>query len=387
MEPSQVSGVLSAKAHNQIQQKTSIFKKYLTLENNPLSDILSSRLHSNDFTQKRTDFIRSRLWIMCMFFAFSVPLFAFFDFFNLPIEHAQRLLSGRLSLSASLLMLAFLVKKCSSVLLIRYVIAFAFLLPSIFFLFVMYTFEQAVDVPLIFGMMPYMIIAMVGLFPLTIRGGVILITLIFLPFFIYQLSGFNGDYWLFFNAMWLFLLFSGISLWLQAAQLSMLMHLYRESTIDPLTKLINRRVLMRSIRQLEIRNSSFSVIMFDLDRFKRINDIYGHLMGDKVLRIAAKIIRDELNSTDIVARYGGEEFMAVLPNIKVKQAIQTAERIAKVLRETPITLDSGDIIYVTSSIGVTIRKSSEAIEAIFKRVDDLLYHAKEQGRDRVISDG
>jgi len=386
MEASQKRSVISEKAQRLEQQKKSVFKQYFTLENNPLVDIISSRFHSTDFTQKRTDYIRSRLWLMCMFFALTVPLFTLFDFFTLSYEHAQSLLVARVLLSVSLFALAHLVKKCSSVLLIKYVIALAFFFPSIFYLAAMLTFEKAGDAPLIFSMMPYLIIAMIGLFPLTLRGGGILIFLISLPFLIFHLNTFNGDYWLLFNALWLFLLFSGISLWLQVAQLSMLMNLYRESTVDPLTKLINRRALIRTVEQLKSQNTSFSVVMFDLDRFKRINDSYGHLEGDKVLKMAALTIKQKLSSTDIVARYGGEEFLAVLPNKQVNHAIIAAERIANALREQTILLNTGETITVTSSIGVTQYKPFEKIEDIFKRVDDLLYHAKEQGRDRVISD-
>lgn len=387
MEPAHASNEFTANAQTKSQQDNSFIKKYFSLENNPLIDLISSRFHSNDFTQKRTDYIRRRLWLMCMFFAVTVPLFTIFDFFTLSNEHAKTLLNMRLTLSIALLVMAYIVKKCSSVLLVRYVVALAFFMPAVFYLFVMLTFDKATDAPLIFSMMPFLIIAMISLFPLTIRGGSILITLIFLPFLAFQFSIFDGDYWLLFNAMWLFFLFSGISLWLQTAQLSMLMNLYRESTIDPLTKLINRRALLRSVNQLQNQKTPFCIVMFDLDRFKRINDTYGHLAGDKVLKITAQTIKQQLNAVDIIARYGGEEFIAILPNQHLKQAIHTAERIAKALREEVIELSSDETIQVTSSIGVTQYQALEDIEATLKRADDLLYHAKEQGRDMVIADG
>jgi len=392
MKSSHTENLFAVKENVLATKKKSVFKQYFTFENNPLIDIITSHSHSNDFTQKRTDYIQSRLWLMCIFFAVTVPLFTFFDFFTLPQEQAQILLIDRILLSVTLFFLAYLVKNHPTILMIKYVTALAFFFPSVFYLATMFTFEQndLANVPLIFSMVPYLTIAMVGLFPLTIRGGGILIFLIFLPFLTFQLSIFNGDYWLLFNALWLFFLFSGISLWLQTAQLSMLMNLYRESTVDPLTKLINRRVLMRTVEQLKTQNkldnSSFSVIMFDLDRFKRINDSHGHQVGDKVLIMAAETIKEELKSTDIVARYGGEEFLAVLPEIQLNQAIDFAEQIAKAIRTKSLLLDSGEKIYVTSSIGVTQYKAFEEIEETFKRVDDLLYHAKDQGRDRVISD-
>lgn len=355
------------------------------LESNSLIDLISSRYHSRDFTQKRSDYIRRRLWIMCFFFAVTVPLFSVFDFITLPYQHANLLFFARLILSISLFCMAYLVKRSSSVSLIKYIVACAFLLPSLFYLVVMMTFDTIQETPLIFSMMVYLIIAMIGLFPLTIRGGLILISLIFLPFIFVQWSFLNDDYWALFNAIWLFALFSGISLWLQIAQLSMLMHLYRESTIDPLTKLINRRVLLRTLAQLKQHKTSFCVVMFDLDRFKRINDTYGHLAGDKVLKSAAFTIKQSLSQDELIARYGGEEFVAVFPNHSLEQTVEKAKAIAQSLREKIIHLNEDATISVTSSIGVTQHRHNEEIEHTFKRVDDLLYDAKEQGRDRVIA--
>lgn len=386
MEPTPLSDVYSEQSEPLTLLKKLKLQTYFNLENNPLIELISSNTHSLDFTHKRSEYIRGRLWIMCMFFAFSVPAFAFFDFLTLDYQHAEILLVARLTLSISLFFMAYRVKRSSSVSLIKHIIALSFFLPSLFYFSIMFTFSSLKEVPLIFTMMPYLILAMIGLFPLTIRGGLILISLIFIPFMLVQLHFFQGDYWQMFNAVWLFILFAGISLWLQIAQLSMLMNLYRESTIDPLTKLINRRVMLRRIEMLKAHATRFSVVMFDLDRFKRINDTYGHLAGDKVLKVASNIIIKNLTGSDIVARYGGEEFVAILPNTSVVEAIKKAELIASSLKASKITMSNKVDITVTSSIGVTAYQQGEAIEALFKRVDDLLYDAKELGRDRVVSD-
>lgn len=386
MEPTPLSDVYSEQSEPLTLLKKVKLQTYFSLENNPLIELISSNTHSVDFTHKRSEYIRGRLWIMCMFFAFSVPAFAFFDFLTLDYQHAEILLVARLTLSISLFIMAYRVKRSSSVSLIKYVIALSFFLPALFYFSIMFTFSSLQEVPLIFTMMPYLILAMIGLFPLTIRGGLILISLIFIPFMLVQVHFFQGDYWQMFNAVWLFILFAGISLWLQIAQLSMLMNLYRESTIDPLTKLINRRVMLRRIEMLKAHATRFSVVMFDLDRFKRINDTYGHLAGDKVLKVASNIIKKNLTRSDIVARYGGEEFVAILPNTSAVEAIKKAELIASSLKASKITMSNKEEINVTSSIGVTAYQQGEAIEALFKRVDDLLYDAKELGRDRVVSD-
>ncbi|GMM84704.1 diguanylate cyclase [Pseudoalteromonas sp. MTN2-4] len=214
--------------------------------------------------------------------------------------------------------MAYFIKKCCSALLIKKVVALSFFLLSFFYLASMMTFDSLNDVPSIFSMtchlfsmLPYLILAIVGLFPLTIRGSLILMTFIFCPFTIVQSLFYQANVWSLFNNTWLFVLFAGISLWLKVAQLSMLIHLYRESTVDPLTKLINRRVLLRSIEHLKSGAIKFSDIMFDLYRFKRINDTFGHIAGDKVLKEAACVLSNSVRSTDIVSRYGREEFAIV----------------------------------------------------------------------------
>ncbi|TMO56739.1 GGDEF domain-containing protein [Pseudoalteromonas phenolica] len=362
------------------------FLNFIGLNPNTLIDLFSSNHHSSDFTQKRSMYIRKRLWVMCCFFAFSVPLFSIYDFYAFEYEQATSILICRLVLSASLFIMAYLIKKCCSSLLIKKLVALSFFLPSLFYLASMMTFDSLNEVPFIFSMLPYLVLAMVGLFPLTIRGSLILMAFIFFPFAIVQGLFYKGDVWSLFNSTWLFILFAGISLWLQIAQLTMLMHLYRESTVDPLTKLINRRVLLRSIEHLKSESIKFSVIMFDLDRFKRINDTFGHIAGDKVLKVAASVLSKSVRSTDIVSRYGGEEFLIILPHKSNAQALNLAHEIATRLRETPIAVSEAQSLCVTSSIGVTEYRSGETTENIFKRVDELLYDAKEQGRDRVISD-
>ena len=368
------------------------FSAYFSLENNPLIDIISPKYHSSDFNQTRANYISGRLWLMCLFFAVTVPLFSLFDFVILPSEQAQNLLFARGTLSVALFLVAYILKQQPSIILLRGCMLLAFFLPTLFYLYTMVNFasSEQTNAPLIYSMMPYLIIAMLGLFPLTILGGLSLIAVVFLPFASFEFSQFEHNIWPLVNALWLFLLFAGISLWLQTSQLSMLMKLYRESTVDPLTKLINRRVLMRMAekeqKQCQQYGLSFSVIMFDLDKFKRINDEFGHHVGDQVLLMTANLMKRELDQTDIAARFGGEEFVAILPGASLVEASRVAERISRTLKAESLLLETGDIIRVTTSIGVTQYNANESLEETFKRADDLLYAAKDGGRDRVVSD-
>jgi len=365
-----------------------LFYSYFSLDKHALSDLISTKQHSDDFIVTRTSYITIRLWFMCMFFSLSVPIFSFFDFIFFPNKEALYLLSARIVLSISLFMLAKALKIWPLVRTVRIVMPLAFSLPMLFFVASMLIINgiPVEVVPSIFSMMPYFILAMLGLFPLTISGGIFVVACVFTPFVIFKLLLVNQPFWLFFNDVWLFMLFAGISLWLQVGQLSMLMKLYRESTVDPLTKLINRRVLLRLAQRSHEYHEVYSVIMFDLDRFKRINDNYGHAVGDEFLVAVAKVIQKELRTTDIIARFGGEEFVAILPEINLNDANIIASRVAIAISRQVIVSADGKDLSVTASVGVTQRKQDENIDEALKRADDFLYFAKENGRDRVISD-
>ncbi|KGJ92702.1 GGDEF domain-containing protein [Colwellia psychrerythraea] len=367
---------------------SALFNSYFTLDRHVLSDLLSTKLHSDDFIATRTSYITIRLWFMCMFFALSVPIFSGFDFVFFPNAEALELLVARIVLSLLLFSLAYLLKIRAQVTTVRFVMPLAFLAPMIFYVASMMIVSDLPkdEIPSIFAMLPYFILAMLGLFPLTISGGVIVIVGILVPFISYEVFFIQQSIWLLVNSVWLFLLFAGISLWLQVGQLSMLMKLYRESTVDPLTKLINRRVLLRLAQRSNEGQQVYSLIMFDLDRFKRINDNYGHAVGDKVLVNVAKIIQEELRTTDIVARFGGEEFVAVLPNIELSDAKNIANRVALSISRQPVILANNTELKITSSVGVTQRKPGEILDETLKRADDLLYFAKNNGRDQVICD-
>ena len=369
-------------------EPSNLFYSYFSLNKHALSELVSTPQHSDDFIATRTSYITIRLWFMCMFFSLSVPVFSFFDFIFFPNKEAIYLLVARIVLSISLFMLAKALKMWPLVRTVRIVMPLAFTLPMLFFVASMMIINgiPAEVVPSIFSMMPFFILAMLGLFPLTIGGGLFVVACVFTPFVIFKLLLVNQPFWLFFNDVWLFMLFAGISLWLQVGQLSMLMKLYRESTVDPLTKLINRRVLLRLAQRSHEYHDVYSVVMFDLDRFKRINDNYGHAVGDQFLVAVAKVIQKELRTTDIIARFGGEEFVAILPEIKLNDASIIASRVAIAISRQVIVLADGTELSVTASVGVTQRKQDENIDEALKRADDFLYFAKENGRDRVISD-
>lgn len=155
---------------------------------------------------------------------------------------------------------------------------------------------------------------------------------------------------------------------------------------DPLTGLANRREFAERVeleqRRAERHRGPMCLAMLDLDRFKQVNDRYGHALGDDVLRRVATILLEQSRATDVVARYGGEEFAFALPDTNLDEAQALCERIRCRVAAFPWHAVS-DGLRVTLSIGVVQRQPGESVEVALGRADDALYQAKRQGRDRV----
>lgn len=157
---------------------------------------------------------------------------------------------------------------------------------------------------------------------------------------------------------------------------------------DPLTGLFNRRHLFymaeREINRAVRMNRPLAVIMMDLDHFKQINDLYGHMTGDRILKELAQRCQEGLRQVDLLARYGGEEFIFLLPECDFDRAVQVAERLRKSISETPFTTSS-DLIWVTASFGVSAVEPGEetTLEKLIQEADISLYNAKATGRNNV----
>lgn len=164
--------------------------------------------------------------------------------------------------------------------------------------------------------------------------------------------------------------------------------LHRLSITDSLTGIFNRKHVMDLFDMEFIRTqrygTPFSVLIADLDHFKVVNDTYGHLAGDSVLRRIAQAMVESVRACDHVGRYGGEEFVVVLPNTDIDGAMDMADRIRQTIRLVTFNND-GEEFSMTLSIGVAVcRDDDKSVEAILKRADDALYRAKANGRNQVI---
>ncbi|MCX6630235.1 MAG: diguanylate cyclase [Candidatus Solibacter sp.] len=162
--------------------------------------------------------------------------------------------------------------------------------------------------------------------------------------------------------------------------------LRHQATHDGLTGLLNRTSILEKLDDELARaaraGTPVSAVMVDLDRFKLINDTYGHLAGDAVLREAADRLKSAARRYDLVGRYGGEEFLIVLPGCDASDAAVQAERMREAIGATPV-LTSTHPVYVTASLGVAC-SSHSAPEALVRQADEALYESKAAGRNRVV---
>ncbi len=162
--------------------------------------------------------------------------------------------------------------------------------------------------------------------------------------------------------------------------------LFRDSTqatTDALTGIDNRIKFNQSLA-IEIAratryNSPLSLIIFDIDHFKKVNDTFGHSVGDKVLKTLAKLVEANIRETNIFARWGGEEFVILAPGISLTETLELADKLRSKVEE----FDFNKPQKVTLSFGVTAFKKGDSSTMLLNRADEALYRAKENGRNQV----
>lgn len=164
--------------------------------------------------------------------------------------------------------------------------------------------------------------------------------------------------------------------------------IYRLTTVDGLTQISNKRFFMESLEREIARahryQRAMSLAMFDIDHFKRINDTYGHLAGDYVLKQLASAVKQKIRREDLFARYGGEEFAIILPEITLAAALTFSEKVRQVVEEHEFRFENTSID-VTISMGVADADADvRDVDELIKRADERLYAAKAAGRNRVI---
>jgi diguanylate cyclase (GGDEF)-like protein/PAS domain S-box-containing protein len=163
--------------------------------------------------------------------------------------------------------------------------------------------------------------------------------------------------------------------------------LKRLALLDSLTGIANRRFLEMKLAQANADHdrygTSFGLMLLDIDHFKAVNDTYGHIIGDRVLRMVAETLRSNVRSNDFVGRYGGEEFLVVVSHLASQSLLSLAEKLRTLVEKSFLVVD-GQRISVTVSIGAAMVLHDEGDEAVLARTDRLLYRAKEGGRNLVM---
>ncbi len=357
-----------------------------------LKEYWSDSHHSRDFKLIRIGVVAVRFRWLVTLLIIGIAGWIAVDWWVLDPAHFKLLWKVRLItgvMLTPLLPLSYLCKLDR-----RWMVMSLYALLAILLLFnlvSLWSFRDGVPIPVGYVAFPYFLLALLAALPLPIRSGLRVAVVMILAVL-------ATDYWLdsrtlnngeLVDRIWLLLCFSLAMLWVQAGQLRMLLDLYRESTRDPLTHLMNRRLFLRQLEAVRHDSSAtqpYTLILFDLDKFKRINDEHGHLMGDEVLVSVSTTIMDIFGQEAIVARYGGEEFMVLLPETRLEQGARQAETLRLAVESQPVEnpLDESEVM-VTLSAGVVEGHHDSALTDVLRLADEALYEAKSQGRNCVVA--
>ncbi len=354
-------------------------------------DLINNRHRTADFLGTRANFIQERIRILALVFAAMIFLWIGVDYFTIPDRGTVIRLAVLRTLCAVLYLgLAFLGVKQHDLPRARLKLAFLVTLPCFFYIASRFVLEDggASGALMVYAFFPFVTVAQLGVFSLPLLEGLALAVPAFVTLFVVEGHFASLLSLAFVGNLILLLLLTCLALWASMSELQMLLRLYRQATRDPLTGLFNRGALMERTR-LELdhtqRNGhTLCVLLFDLDKFKRINDDHGHLTGDTVLETFARILERALRQSDLVGRYGGEEFLAVLPRTNTADAELLAEQIRTACTDTEVTNPDGDKVRFTTSVGVARLKPGETVAGLLRRVDESLYRAKKAGRDCVV---
>lgn len=164
----------------------------------------------------------------------------------------------------------------------------------------------------------------------------------------------------------------------------------RLAFLDDLTQLPNRRYLEMSLEtamsEYRVHKNSLGVLVIDLDRFKAINDSFGHSLGDHALQEAGKTLTGSLRPSDIVGRWGGDEFLAIARNVDYGILSELADRCVAMVAQTSVPSDDGRHMPLSISVGAALSRSGETAQGLFQRADELMYRSKASGRNRATID-
>ncbi|MDX1300937.1 GGDEF domain-containing protein [Photobacterium sp.] len=354
-----------------------------------LPDLWSKKPHTSSFQNTRSSYLRTRTSLLSIVWGVLFMLWIPFDVYFLPLDQGLKITIARILLGTFLFFIAKINHQHSSLKQAQWCITALVVGFNLFYVYSL----VVLDFPLAFSgyeygytLLPIIYIATLTILPLTIKESLSLLTITILTQILVNLlterllSAENlANYWL--QAVLALMV-----LWSQLSKLYMLMRLYRQATLDPLTGIYNRRMLLqlaqKSLVNCELKGNSFSVLLFDIDKFKRINDTWGHSAGDKVLRGFTDFMQTKIRKTDLFGRYGGEEFVLFLPRCDQAMAHKISERMLDSIRKLdfPVGLDDTHLS-ITTCIGISTYSPGDTVSSMLERADRALYECKKSGRD------
>lgn len=360
---------------------------YFQRGSSSVTDTLSKRDHSLDFSYARNQYLGSRLKTVCWIFLVLSPFWALFDQFLLPQEILPEVRVARLVFFFCLVVILMLTRWRA---LVNYQVALAIvliLIPACFYAFLLFI-TNPYQLPNLanYYFIPFLLVATLSIFPFTLSES---LTAGFFILMVQLYSCFNdpsASIYFHLQEIWLLAALLTVSITANHFHLSLLLRLYRQATHDQLTGLMNRHALLNLMtkgNETATLNDVYGILLLDLDRFKKINDDYGHAIGDKILQAFANLLKKHSQTTDYIARYGGEEFLIITKISNSKRLKHAAEEIRKHTETMTVSDLTGQPVGCTVSIGASIAQQGETLQTAIQRADEALYHAKRSGRNQV----
>lgn len=354
--------------------------------------LLRPKEHLPFLEKRRTTVIVSRVRLIAALFAILTPLWIIVDISTFPREVWQPLVIARLAATLAFALITVLAVRMQTITDAYRVLTMLFAVPTAFFLFSyqhmaqfdLHGIQQAFSTG--YAFLPFVMLAGLSIFPLTLLENLAFLAPLFLMQIVAGVLRLPVLDWPTFAAsFWLMILIAGVAVLAGLSQLAFIVVLVRETIRDTMTGCFSRQSgeeLLELQFGLSRRSETPLAIAFiDLDRFKQVNDGYGHEAGDVVLAGAAVAIQQQLRLGDILVRWGGEEFVLIMPNSTAEMARIALERV----RENGLGTRP-DGTPVTASIGIAERIADRAEDwrGLVEKADQRMYVAKQTGRDRIV---
>jgi len=356
------------------------------------SALISAQEHSPLLSRRRAEIISSRVRLVAALFAILTPLWIIIDVLVFPWPIMALLTIGRIVTSIAFILLALYCRGSSDIRVAYRAMAIMFAIPMLFFLFSHpllshYQMTGMADaIAAGYAFLPFVMAAGLSIFPLTAKEGIAFATPILLSEGIVALMQADMLNWSsHLGAFWLLFLIAAVATLAGMSQLSFMSVIVEHGARDPLTGALNRLSgvdLLDFLFHLAVRNKEpLSVVFFDLDNFKKVNDIYGHTEGDRVLARFTTAVKKNLRKSDLLLRWGGEEFVLVLPNTSSQKTMELLAR----LRHEGFGLRP-DNKPQTASFGVAEYNSDNLTSwnDLVAVADQRMYQAKRAGKDTVV---